>query len=75
LGFDLPIALSILAASGQIPRDSLVEHAAVGELALDGRLRPVGGVLALAEAARGAGLPRMICAARSSPEAARLAHR
>jgi magnesium chelatase family protein len=68
--FDLPIALSILAASGQIPRDSLVEHAAVGELALDGRLRPVGGVLALAEAALQAGLPRMLCAARSSPEAA-----
>jgi magnesium chelatase family protein len=68
--FDLPIALSILAASGQIPRDSLAEHAAVGELALDGRLRPVGGVLALAEAAREAGLPRMLCAARSSPEAA-----
>src|SRR5207247_8391561 len=36
--FDLPIALSILAASGQIPRDSLATHAAVGELALDGRL-------------------------------------
>ena len=68
--FDLPIALSILAASGQIPQDSLAEHAAVGELALDGRLRPVGGVLALAEAAREAGLPRMLCAARSSPEAA-----
>ena len=68
--FDLPIALSILAASGQIPRDSLAEHAAVGELALDGRLRPVGGVLALAEAALEAGLPRMLCAARSSPEAA-----
>ena len=69
-GFDLPIALSILAASGQIPQDSLAEHAAAGELALDGRLRPVGGVLALAEAALEAGLPRMLCAARSSPEAA-----
>src|SRR5688500_17996582 len=50
-GFDLPIALSILAASGQIPRDRLAEHAAVGEPSLDGRLRPVGGTLALAEAA------------------------
>ncbi len=69
-GFDLPIALSILAASGQIPRDRLAEHAAVGELALDGRLRPVGGVLALAEAARRAGLSRILCAARSAPEAA-----
>ena len=68
--FDLPIALSILAASGQIPSDRLEEHAAVGELALDGRLRPVGGTLALAEAARRAGLPRILCAARSAPEAA-----
>jgi magnesium chelatase family protein len=69
-GFDLPIALSILAASGQIPRDRLAEHAAVGELALDGELRPVGGTLALAEAARRAGLSRILCAARSAPEAA-----
>src|SRR5438552_3811685 len=51
-GFDLPIALSILAASGQIPSERLAGHAAVGELALDGRVRPVGGVLALALAAR-----------------------
>ena len=69
-GFDLPIALSILAASGQIPRERLDEHAAVGELGLDGRLRPVGGVIALAEAARRAGLPRILCAARSRAEAA-----
>jgi magnesium chelatase family protein len=69
-GFDLPIALSILAASGQIPRERLAEHSAVGELALDGRLRPVGGVLALAEAARRAGLPRILCPARSAAEAA-----
>jgi len=69
-GFDLPIALSILAASGQLPRERLADHAAVGELALDGRLRPVGGVLALAEAARQAGLSRILCAARSAPEAA-----
>ena len=68
-GFDLPIALSILAASGQIPRDRLAEHAAVGELSLDGRLRPVGGTLALAEAARQAGLSRILCAARSAAEA------
>ena len=68
--FDLPIALSILAASGQIPCERLEEHAAVGELALDGRLRPVGGASALAEAARLAGLPRILCAARSAAEAA-----
>jgi magnesium chelatase family protein len=69
-GFDLPIALAVLAASRQVPADELVGHAAVGELALDGRLRPVGGVLAAAEGARQAGLTRLLCAADSAPEAA-----
>lgn len=43
--FDLPIALGILAASGQIPSDVLAEYEFVGELALSGELRPVRGVL------------------------------
>jgi magnesium chelatase family protein len=68
-GFDLPIALAILGASGQIPRERVVEHAAFGELALDGRIRPVGGVLAVAEGARMEGLERLVCAAESTPEA------
>src|SRR5712691_9948544 len=69
-GFDLPIALAVLAASRQVPSDELIGHAAVGELALDGRLRPVGGVLAAAEGARQAGLTRLLCAADSAAEAA-----
>jgi magnesium chelatase family protein len=69
-GFDLPIALAILAASRQIPRDRLAAHAAIGELALDGRVRPVGGVLAAAEGARRAGVERLLCAAESAAEAA-----
>jgi magnesium chelatase family protein len=69
-GFDLPIALALLAASGQIPRDRLTEHASCGELALDGRLRPVGGVLAVAEGARRAGIERILCAYDASAEAA-----
>jgi magnesium chelatase family protein len=68
-GFDLPIALTILEASGQIPRGALAGHAVVGELALDGRLRPVGGVLAVAEGARRSGLGRILCPAETSPEA------
>ncbi len=68
-GFDLPIALTILAASRQVPVDRLATHAAVGELALDGRVRPVGGVLAVAEAARRAGAERLLCAAESAAEA------
>jgi magnesium chelatase family protein len=69
-GFDLPIALAVLAASRQVPPEALGGHAAVGELALDGRLRPVGGVLASAEGARQAGLSRLLCAAECGAEAA-----
>ena len=69
-GFDLPIALAVLAASRQIPADRLGEHAALGELALDGRLRPVPGALVAAEAATSAGLGKLVCAAESASEAA-----
>ena len=69
-GFDLPIALALLAASGQIPRERLAEHASCGELSLDGRLRRVGGVLGVAEGARRAGLERIICAHDACAEAA-----
>src|SRR3954462_10481943 len=69
-GFDLPIALAVLAASHQIPAERLAQHAALGELALDGRVRPVPGALVAAEAARRAGLDRLICPAESAAEAA-----
>lgn len=68
-GFDLAIALAVLAATHQIPRDRLAEHGAVGELALDGRIRPVRGTFAVAEGARQAGLDRILCAAESAAEA------
>src|ERR671935_38800 len=61
--FDLPIALAVLAASGQVPRARLAEHASIGELALDGRIRRVGGVLAVAEGARRAGLTEILSVA------------
>jgi len=69
-GYDLPIALAVLAASRQVPHDALDRHAAVGELALDGRLRRVGGVLAVAEGARRMGLERVLCPADSAAEVA-----
>jgi magnesium chelatase family protein len=69
-GFDLPIALALLAASGQVPHDRLAEHASVGELALDGRIRRVGGVLAVAEGARRDGLTELICHPGAGTEAA-----
>ncbi len=45
--FDLPIALGILAASGQIPADQLGKYEFAGELALTGELRPIRGALAM----------------------------
>ncbi len=69
-GFDLAIALTVLAASAQVPAARLVEHACIGELGLDGRVRPVAGTIAAAEGAARAGLSRVICAVDSSPEAA-----
>ena len=69
-GFDLPIALAVLAASRQVPPERLAEHAALGELALDGRVRPVPGALVAAEAARRAGVSRLLCPRESAPEAA-----
>lgn len=48
--FDLPIALGILAASGQIPAAALQQHVFAGELSLSGSLRPIRGALAMAAA-------------------------
>jgi magnesium chelatase family protein len=55
-GFDLPIAVALLAATHQVPAALLEGSAVVGELALDGSVRPVGGILAHALAARRHGL-------------------
>ena len=48
--YDLAIAVGILAASGQVARDSLHQHEFIGELSLTGDLRPVGGILPCAHA-------------------------
>jgi magnesium chelatase family protein len=67
--YDLPIALGVMAAIGAIPSDSLEGFMVLGELALDGTLTPVAGVLpaAVAANARGQGL---ICPQECGPEAA-----
>ena len=49
-GLDLPIAVALLVAAGQVPADSVEGNAFVGELGLDGSVRGVAGVLALAHA-------------------------
>ncbi|MGH6844701.1 MAG: magnesium chelatase domain-containing protein, partial [Methylocella sp.] len=67
--YDLPIALGIMAAIGAIPPDQLTNYTVLGELALDGTITAVAGVLpaAIAANARGHGL---ICPQASGPEAA-----
>src|SRR5690554_2414231 len=71
--FDLPIALGILAASGQIPAESLNELEFIGELSLDGALRPLKGVLPAVLAARDAG--RALLLPQHNAEEAALATR
>ncbi|KAJ3048099.1 hypothetical protein HK102_012772, partial [Quaeritorhiza haematococci] len=56
-GFDLPIALGILAGSGQISLDRPGDFAVVGELALTGETRPIKGVLSMVLRAAPAGRP------------------
>ncbi len=67
--FDLPIALGLLAAMGAIPEDALAGHVVLGELALDGAIAPVAGVLPAAIAASADGLG-IICPESSGGEAA-----
>jgi magnesium chelatase family protein len=69
-GFDLPIAISILAASGIIPRESLRDFYFIGELALDGALRPVRGVLSMADRARRENHAGLVVPLENSGEAA-----
>jgi magnesium chelatase family protein len=68
--FDLPIALGMLVATGQVKPDQLSDLAAVGELALDGSVRPVKGVLSVAMAARDQGLRRLLVPRDNAREAA-----
>ncbi|MFN3885266.1 MAG: YifB family Mg chelatase-like AAA ATPase [Rhodocyclaceae bacterium] len=67
--FDLPIALGILVASGQLPARHLDDHEFAGELSLSGELRPVRGTLAMCLSASGAGRAFVLPAA-SADEAA-----
>ena len=68
--FDLPIALGMLVSTGQITADKLDGFASVGELALDGAVRPVAGALSMAMEARTRGVTRLIVPAANSREAA-----
>ncbi|GJM22298.1 MAG: ATP-dependent protease [Planctomycetota bacterium] len=69
-GFDLPLVLGLLVLGGTLSAESLRERVVFGELALDGRLRPVHGALRLALDARERGLRRVLLPAANAAEAA-----
>ena len=68
--FDLPIALGLLAASGQLQSEKLATHAVVGEMALDGTVRPVKGVLSMALQALADGRRGLLAPVENAREAA-----
>ena len=68
--FDLPIAVGILGANGDLRREELNDTLMVGELSLDGRVRPVKGALPIAVAARARGANRLIIPTENAEEAA-----
>ena len=69
-GFDLPIAVGILAAMGRIDAEAVDGTMFIGELSLDGSLKPVRGVLPVAVRARSEGLRRVVLPAENAAEAA-----
>jgi magnesium chelatase family protein len=68
--FDLPISVGILAATGVVKGERLKEYLLVGELSLDGSVKPVRGCLPVAVAARDAGLRGIIVPLENAPEGA-----
>lgn len=69
-GFDLPIALGILAATGHLGEQNITGYCVVGELSLDGRVRRVNGVLSMVLAARDAGMQGILIPFENREEAA-----
>ncbi|MBM3500795.1 MAG: YifB family Mg chelatase-like AAA ATPase [Armatimonadetes bacterium] len=68
--FDLPIAVGVLAATGQLQADGLDKCCLTGELSLDGSVRPVNGVLPMALRARADGKERILVPHANAREAA-----
>ena len=68
--FDLPIAVGILGANGDLRHENLDDVLLIGELALDGRVRPVRGALPIAVAAKRNGIKRLLLPLENAREAA-----
>ncbi|HEX9062015.1 MAG TPA: magnesium chelatase domain-containing protein [Clostridia bacterium] len=68
--FDLPIALGILTAMGQIENPTIDTYMFIGELSLDGLIKPVTGVLPMAVSAFQAGIQNMVLSPENADEAA-----
>ncbi|MCD6266585.1 MAG: ATP-binding protein, partial [Deltaproteobacteria bacterium] len=68
-GFDLPIAIGILAANGIIPHSALTDHLIIGELSLDGSIRPIRGALSMAIMAKEVGLKGIYLPSENAMEA------
>ncbi|MDX9752233.1 MAG: magnesium chelatase domain-containing protein, partial [Flavobacteriales bacterium] len=68
--YDLPLAVGILAATEQVPADMLAEYLVMGELSLDGGVRPIKGALPIAIEARKAGFKGVVLPAANAREAA-----
>jgi len=69
-GFDLPIAIALLAAQGEIPSQQGLERMFIGELALNGALRPIPGALSVALLAASRGVQELIVPEANGAEAA-----
>lgn len=69
-GFDLPISIGILAASEQVCNYFLSDYLFLGEISLDGTLRPVAGVLPIAVSAASMGIRGIVVPAQNAQEAA-----
>ncbi|MDP7317751.1 MAG: YifB family Mg chelatase-like AAA ATPase, partial [SAR324 cluster bacterium] len=69
-GFDLPIAIALLGAVGLLPTETLAEYMMVGELSLDGQIKPVTGVLPMTIEAKAKGLRGLVLPKENEAEAA-----
>ena len=68
-GYDLPMAVGILAAEGLVKKDRLQDYLMLGELSLDGEIKSVRGALPVALAAKAEGLQGLILPGTNAPEA------